>query len=96
MINHIAIMNGDGVVDRLEKMGYVIWPKSILYNQNKWIFIIIYEDGDKEEFGHLITYLVGDFAQSKDIVMGIKDVPLRKNLDEWVKVLNEGSKMGLL
>lgn len=90
MKNYIAIRNVGGVVDRLVDMGY---KKHLAYNYDGYlIFIVILMNHGM--FGSLVTF--GDYDYRTDIKMDIDDLPLFKDLEEWVKVYNEGNKMGLL
>ena len=82
----IAIRNDD-VIDRLIDMGY---NTPTLYFNGNWIFIIL----KKKQFGELVIFNL--FNSLFDIEVDIDDVPLRKDLKEWVRMFDEGTKMGLL
>ena len=100
MRKYIAIKNdiGGSVYDRLVDMGYDISIGHVNYSNwgdvnVNWIFIII---KDTDQYGQIIVNFNYSFEYSTDIKVDIEDIPLRKDLDEFVKVLNEGEKMGLL
>lgn len=93
---YIAIRNGIGVYDRLIELGYKThrlhkkyWDTGI-----DWIFIRI-KDDNHEYYGEMV--LNGSYTINKyDLELDIGDVPYRKDLDDFVSMLNESNKMGLL
>ena len=64
----------------------------ILYNKDiyGWLFIFITKEVN---YGYLTA---GHFDNETDVKLTIDDIPLRKNLDEYVKILLTGTKLGLL
>ena len=91
MIRYFAIKNNDGVIDRLTKLGYKKC-KNINYSipMKKWIFIIM---SGGENHGNFIG---GYFHSTYDLEVNIDDVPLRKDFDEFIQVILNGIKLGLL
>ena len=59
-----------------------------------WLFIVIKEFNNY--YGGLIANSAYNFSYSTDIEVDIEDMPLREDLDKFVSILNEGTKMGLL
>ena len=93
-IYYIGIKNKIGIPTKLKNMGYR-WQNSSkevdAYDDNYWIFISI----------HVVGYihgslLSGSFNPNTDVEMDIDNIPLRKDLDEWVKMIDNGTKLGLL
>ena len=89
MKNYIGIKNGDGVIERLIGMGDKVKKNCIHIYSSKWVFIVI---KDTNNYGQLVD---GLFI-SDDVDISIDDIPLCKDLKEWVKMYKEGFKMGLL
>lgn len=87
MKEYIGVKIEDGVIGRLLDMGYL---KNSAIDDEGWVFIILH---NSFHFGELTS---GCLNKDKDHVVDIDDIPFRKDLDEYVKVLNEGNKMGLL
>ena len=87
--NYIGIKNKIGILKKLKNMGYE-WYIEPVKDNIEWLFINI---------GHNIgrnCLFVGDFNNSTDIEINIDHIPLRKDLDEYVKMINNGIKLGLL
>ena len=92
-IEYIAIKN-DGVLNRMFDLGYewyVTRPHDSVIDYckyDKYIFICL----NGVYYGELGN---GKF-QDSDYIVNIDDIPLRKELDDFIKVLEEGTKLGLL
>ena len=97
-VGYIAIKNEDGLLDKLIiHLGYE-WYINQSYDEiigdckdDKYLFIIIVKDDD--DFGNLVD---GGFNDETDVEINIDDIPLRKDLNDFVSILKEGSKLGLL
>ena len=90
MLKFLGIKNEDGVVDKLIELGYNLKHDRDTYDMN-WLFVIIY--GNEFDYGYLTD---GAFNNRTDIEININDLPLRKNLNEYVDMLNNANKLGLL
>lgn len=91
ILERFLAIKRDGVTSKLEKMGYS--TELLLGKGGSWVFIVVYIDDEDGRYGKLIY---GQFNEETDIILDIEDVPLRKDLNDYVKVLNEGTKLGLL
>ena len=94
-IEYIAIKNkGRNESDKLVNLGYKFKYSNveefILFINMGWIFIVIEKSWDN--YGYLVDGDYNDF----DLELDIDDIPMRKDLDKYVKWLKEGSKLGLL
>ena len=92
---YIAIKNEDDLLNKLFDLGYE-WYLNISHDiivdeckDNSHIFISIMDD----DLGELVN---GGFNEIDDMEMNVGDVPERKDLEEWIEWLKEGSKLGLL
>ena len=94
MKKYLAIKNNKNNFYRLLSMGYEIDSLSTfnLKKEYPWIFIIIIKSV-KESYGCLTD---GYLNKKTDIIVDINDIPKRKYLDEYVNVLINANKMGLL
>ena len=90
-LEHIAIKNVDGVIDRLLSMGYIEYGEHGV-GDIPWVFIIV---GVSVVFGKIILHsmYIENYGHP---VIDIDDIPERKDLEEWVRMYKEGFKMGLL
>lgn len=93
---YLAIKNVDDNIDRLIDMGYS--TELFAGKGGPWIFIVIYNNdiywkSHKSRYGKLVF---GLFDCSTDIELDIESVPLLEDLNDYVKMLDEGEKMGLL
>lgn len=90
-MEYLGIENeNDLITTKLTNLGYK-WSSQVT-NNYKWIFIVI-DKNTQFKYGCLIG---GTLNKNSDIEININDVPKRKDLDEYVKYLKEGNKMGLL
>ena len=93
MKKFICIRNIGCIYERLVGMGYEMRGSSCYVDQHKWIFICISDN----DFGQMEIFLVGDLIiEETDVEINIDDIPLRKDLNDFVSILKEGSKLGLL
>ena len=89
---YIAIKGGDNVLNRLRTLGYTETKKRLASEEYyKWVFISICNGQD--EYG---AFVGGSFHDEYDIEINIDNIPLREELENFVKLLNNGIMMGLL
>ena len=63
-------------------------------NLKEYEYIWIRIDKENEnDYGRLFLYY---YNEKTDLLLDINDIPKRKDLDEYVKYLEEGNKMGLI
>ena len=93
-IEYISIKNEDDLLNKLFDLGYEWYanrPNDEIINDCKddsYLFICL----NGVYYGELGN---GKF-QDSDYIVNIDDIPLRKELDDFIKVLEEGTKLGLL
>ena len=87
--NYIGIKNKIGILKKLKNMGYVECKNFVDKPHNKWVFI-----GLNERYhGELVD---GAWFKITDIEINIDNIPLRKDFNEWIKMMDTGTKLGLL
>ena len=94
-IDCLAIKNEDGALVSLYNLGYEWYDTSFddnICKYDEWIFIRLRGNRYGNHYGKLVD---GDI-ETNDYVIDINEIPLLKDLDNFVKVLVEGNKMGLL
>ena len=89
MKRFIGIVNTDINISKLLKMGYNLCINFIHHPNNIYVFIGISDD----YYGELVE---GSFNSHDDILVDIYDIPKREDFDEYVKMMNNATKMGLL
>ena len=89
MKKYLAIKNEIWVVEKLLNMGYEWYTKPI-NDYETWLFISIENENG---YGYLVC---GIYNCNTDKIIHIDEVPHKKDLDEWIKMINNGTKLGLL
>ena len=90
-IEYIGVKDTKSNNEKLKQLGYNVISshnKKSIFNNYIWIYIC-HENTYSEIF-------YGEYDPETDLIININDIPKRKDLDKYVKYLEEGNKLGLL